>query len=210
MAPVQSNFMTGPAASEALGSWRPSTPGQGAQWLAGLTVPWWIAGGWALDLFAGRQGRPHQDLDVGIRRRDVLAVTECLADWQFFEVKDRVLTHLPRGKSPRPEVHSLWCKRAESIQWEWELMLDQSRDDHWVFRREPSIERPLTEALGRCDVGIFYLAPEIQLLYKARATRTVDQADFDRVLALLSSDPRRWLKRSLARIDPTHPWLSAL
>ncbi len=45
-------------------------------WFASLTVPWWIAGGWALDLFAGDQSRPHKDLDVGILRNDALHVLD--------------------------------------------------------------------------------------------------------------------------------------
>jgi hypothetical protein len=42
--------------------------------LAGIDSPWWIAGGWALDLFIGDQTRAHEDLDVGILRRDVIDV----------------------------------------------------------------------------------------------------------------------------------------
>ena len=29
---------------------------------------WWVAGGWALDLFLGRMTRPHHDVDVAILR----------------------------------------------------------------------------------------------------------------------------------------------
>jgi hypothetical protein len=40
-------------------AWRKSTPNEVVEWLAALTVPWWIAGGWALDLFVGQVTRPH-------------------------------------------------------------------------------------------------------------------------------------------------------
>lgn len=36
-----------------------------------------------------------------------------------------------------------------------------------------------------------YLAPEIQLLYKARSIRAQDQADFDRVVPQINHDERR-------------------
>jgi len=60
-------------------------------------------------------------------------------------------------------------------------MLDESEDDRWVFRRHPAIQRPLSLAVRRDSNGIPFLAPEIQLLYKARPVRAEDQADFDRV-----------------------------
>ena len=38
--------------------------------LAPVDAPWWIAGGQAIDLWLGRQTRPHLDLDVQVLRRD--------------------------------------------------------------------------------------------------------------------------------------------
>ena len=34
--------------------WEPLTPQQAAERLRGLGAPWWIAGGWALDLLSER------------------------------------------------------------------------------------------------------------------------------------------------------------
>jgi hypothetical protein len=61
-----------------LGTWRAVHPAEGAGWLSALTVPWWIAGGWALDLFLSVQIRAHEDLDIGVLRRDVLKVLAAL------------------------------------------------------------------------------------------------------------------------------------
>jgi hypothetical protein len=36
----------------------------------GFNAPWGIAGGWALDLFVGRESRAHADIDVALLRRD--------------------------------------------------------------------------------------------------------------------------------------------
>jgi hypothetical protein len=38
------------------------TPSEVAQRLAGITAPWCVAAGWALDLFRGRQTREHGDI----------------------------------------------------------------------------------------------------------------------------------------------------
>ena len=38
--------------------------------LSGLTVPWWITGGWAVDLAAGHVTRDHADVNVMMLERD--------------------------------------------------------------------------------------------------------------------------------------------
>jgi hypothetical protein len=38
--------------------------------LSDLTVPWWVAGGWAIDLAIGQVTRPHDDVDVVLLERD--------------------------------------------------------------------------------------------------------------------------------------------
>jgi hypothetical protein len=178
--------------------------------LSALRAPWWVAGGWALDLYLGKVTRAHKDLDIGIFRKDAAVVLAALPGWEFVEAKDGVHTQLIDGNSLRPGVNSLWCKRASATQWELELMLDESDGEFWVFRRDPRITYPLSSAIGRNPEGIGFLAPEIQLLYKARTTRAQDQADFDHVVPHLDRDARTWLRDSLMSIDPEHVWISML
>ena len=40
-----------------LDDWAPWTPKEVAERLKDVTVPWYVAGGWAIDLFLGRQTR---------------------------------------------------------------------------------------------------------------------------------------------------------
>ena len=89
-------------------------------------------------------------------------------------------------------------------------MLDRADGDVWIFRRDGRITYPLSSAIRRNREGIAYLAPEIQLLYKARATRPEDQADFDHVVPHLTRDSQTWLRESLLRIDPEHVWIPKL
>lgn len=178
--------------------------------LSALRAPWWVAGGWALDLFLGKVTRAHQDLDVGIFRSDTAGVVASLSGWEFFEAKDGVLSALALDAPPRAGVNSLWGKRANTAQWELEFMLDESDIESWVFRRDVRITRPLSRAIRRDPEGIAYLAPEIQLLYKARATRPKDQADFDQVVPHLAREPRIWLRESLMSVEPEHAWISIL
>jgi hypothetical protein len=92
--------------------WRMTLPAVAASWLSFLDVRWWIAGGWALDLFIGAQTRPHADLDIGILRRDVGEVLRHLSSWEFFEAQEGVLTRLRAAQDLRPDVHSLWSRPA--------------------------------------------------------------------------------------------------
>lgn len=56
--------------------WEPLSVEEVVDLMSGLQVPWWIAGGWAIDLFLGRQTRAHGDTDVLIRRDDQLRSPE--------------------------------------------------------------------------------------------------------------------------------------
>ena len=191
-------------------SWGVLTPHDAADLLSAARLPWWIAGGWALDLFLGKVTRAHGDLDIGIFRKDAAIVLAALRGWEFFEARDGALTQLVEDDVPRAEVNSLWCKRANGAHWEFELMLDGCDGEFWVFRRDARIRRPLSSAIRRTPGGIAYLAPEIQLLYKARATRARDQADFDQVVSHLNQDARAWLRESLKSVEPEHAWIPLL
>jgi hypothetical protein len=191
-------------------SWHRLTPHEAVRLLSALRAPWWVAGGWALDLYLGKVTRAHKDLDIGVFRKDVAIVLAALPGWEFFEAKDGAFTPLVEGHVPRAEVNSLWCKRVNAVQWGLELLLDESDGEFWVFRRDARITYPLSSAIRRNPEGIAYLTPEIQLLYKARATRAQDQADCDHVVPHLDRDARTWLRESLMLMDPEHAWISLL
>jgi hypothetical protein len=54
--------------------------------------------------------------------------------------------------------------------------------------------------------GVPVIAPEIALLFKAKAPRFKDQRDFDRVLPHLDRAARSWLASALEQAHPDHPW----
>jgi hypothetical protein len=188
----------------------PTHPTEALVWLNGVGAPWWIAGGWALDLYAGTQTRPHADLDVGMLRRDAPAVLAALSDWEFFEVQGGVHSTLARGQAPRAAVNCLWGRPVGDSSWALELMLDDSSGDDWVYRRDPQIRRSLDSVIRWSAEHIPYLAPEIQLLYKSKAPREKDQADFERVAPRLDAAARGWLRDALKKQNPLHPWVPAL
>jgi hypothetical protein len=193
-----------------LGPWRDIRPKEAADLLTSIHVPWWVAGGWALDLFLGNASRRHSDLDVGVLRRDLREVLRALSSWEVFEAKSGVLTPLAMGQMPQSDVHSLWCRPTRTDLWTLELMLDEADGDMWLFRRRPAVRRALCAVIRRDSEDLPYLAPEVQLLYKAQRPRKRDHADFNRTSPLLDPVAREWLLDALARIDPAHEWIPAL
>lgn len=199
-----------PNDASALGAWQQTRPGDAQRWLASAGVPWWIAGGWAIDLFLGRATRLHGDLDVGILRRDVPAVLRVLSSWEIFTARDGRLTPLGAGHLPPADVHGLWCRPAGAVLWALELLLEEAADDDWVFRRERAVRRPLATVMRRTPDGLAYLAPEIQLLYKAKHSRARDHDDYQHAHPLLDAPARQWLHDALTLVDAAHPWIPTL
>ena len=79
------------------GLWQPWQPEEVARFFSTLTVPWWIAGGWALDLFLGVQTRAHEDIDVLFLRRDQHEIRARLQGWdvQAFQNRKEVSSMQP-------------------------------------------------------------------------------------------------------------------
>lgn len=193
-------------------NWDPLSPEQVCELLAGLVVPWWIAGGWAIDLFVGRQTRPHADIDVLVRRGDQLEVQAYLAGWDLHKTKQPGLKPWLKAEYLKPGINDVWCRRTPQSPWSLQLMLLDTRGDAWVYRRDPAISGSLDSLGKRTASGIPYLSPEIQLLYKAKAEiLDKDKADFEATVPLMSQQARSWLLRCLERRFPDgHEWITCL
>nr|WP_223184396.1 amino acid transporter [Streptomyces sp. CBMA152] len=179
----------------------------------GADFPWWIAGGYAIELAAEREIRPHGDIDVLVLRRDQERVRARMADWDLYVADPpgagRLRPWQP-GEFLELPLNGLWCRRSPAAPWSLELLLDESDADQWVSRRDARVRLPLDRVGQVSAEGIPYLAPEVQLFYKAKATREKDQADFEAVLPRLGSAQRAWLLEALDLCEPRHPWRKRL
>src|SRR5207249_11802319 len=133
-----------------------------------LEGPWFVAGGWAIDLFLGRETRHHDDIEVAIFRSDQQAVRQYLNGWEFSKVvagKREPWQGDERLALPVHEIHA----RGPRDPGEIEILLNESDGTLWRFRRDLRVTRSLSEIGGKSNDGIPYLAPEVMLLYKAKA-----------------------------------------
>lgn len=198
-----------------LGPWHPLQPSEVAElWNQQRERnPWWIAGGYAIELFVGHKLRDHGDIDVLLLRRDQDVVHEILAGWDV-QAADPPgqLRPWPAGEVLPQHVHDIWCRESPSGPWRLQIMLDNTDGNHWFSRRDPRVRRPVAELARETSEGWPYLAPEIQLFYKAKPTNQLpkDEIDFSAALPLLDTTQRTWLDTALNLTLPNHHWRTAL
>lgn len=178
--------------------------------LVGYDRPWFIAGGWAIDLYLHRVTRPHGDVDVGILRVDQEGLRRSMNGWQFQKVQNRKLQKWKEEEWLEAPVHEVHARRPFGDPEQIEFLLNESSGDVWVFRRNHAITRPLREICLHTPSGTPFLAPEVVLLYKAKNTTATDELDFRNVRASLREEARDWLRDALEVCHPGHPWTAVL
>ena len=185
------------------------TPEEAHDLLDGLPVPWWVAGGWAIEAFTG-VAREHEDIDLSLLRRDLPAVRHHLeGDWHLWARSDRGLTHLPPGREMPEHAEQVWVREHALAPWRGEFLLNADVDGRWQFKRDPSVVIAIEEATWERG-GIRYLRPELVLAHKVATSRPKDDADLTAALPLLGATERAWLAGFVARHAPAHPWRERL
>jgi len=191
--------------------WRPLSVDRVRELFTGIDAPWWIAGGVALDLFIGHETRAHNDIDVAILRRDQQKFRERLASWDVQIAHEGELIPWRRGERiEKSEHHEAWARSDPSGPWELELLLEEADGERWRYRREAALGLAVRDLGLRHDSGVEFIRPEVQLLYKSKGARAVDETDLLYVLPHLSPAQRSWLVAGLWTTDPKHRWLERL
>jgi hypothetical protein len=187
-------------------SWRPE---QVAERLDGAGAPWCIAAGWALDLFCGRQSRPHGDLEIAVPAAGFAEIRDRFPGYVFDAVgAGRVWASA--GAEALGATHQTWLRDPATGRFLFDVFREPHEGGTWICRRDESLRLPYDTIIERTADGIPYLVPELVLLFKAKAPRPKDQTDFDGILPLLSQTRREVLTGWLKRMHPGHPWLAEL
>jgi aminoglycoside-2''-adenylyltransferase len=188
-------------------AWRPE---EVARWLAGVRAPWYVAGGWAIDLFSGKEHREHEDLEIAIPQSSFNEIVAALPDLDFFVVGDGLAWPLNQAGEVFSAHHQTWARDRSNGRWRLDVFREPAEGDIWVSRRDGRIRLPYSHLIGRTPNGIPYGRPEVILHFKAKAPRPKDEDDFATVLPLLDSRARTWLRDALSLFDPDHHWITAL
>lgn len=188
--------------------WDPLPVAEAVALFAPAPFRWWLSGGHALEAHLGRSWRHHDDTDIGLARADAPHLVELLDGWDIRVAAGGVLAPWD-GQPPSPQrsENNLWCRPDRSGPWVLDLTLGDGDDDHWTYRRDPSVRRPWSDVVLATVDGLPYLAPELQLLFKSNDTRPKDDIDAGTVIPDLSPERRSWLADHL---PADHRWQTTI
>lgn len=181
-----------------------------AQRLRGISAPWCVVGGWALDLWHGRQTREHDDLEFTILPGDLPHFRRALNGLELFSASDGIIERFPDDADLSPTVWQLWCWDRDEQCWRADMMIERGTSTTWVYKRDPAITCPRTEITQTTETSIPYLSPVAVLLFKAKYRRQKDDFDFDAALPKLTAAERIQLRSWLERQHPGHAWIGVL
>ena len=137
-----------------LDAWRPWTPAEVADRLAGVGVPWCVVGGWSIDLFLGEETREHEDLEIATHREHLRAIRDALPDMVFHAVGDGQVCRLAPDEEPPLESHQNWVLDVGAQLWRVDVMLEPGDPQTWVYRRDERLQAPRAFMERRTDDGI--------------------------------------------------------
>ena len=188
-------------------AWRPE---EAAARLAEVAVPWYVAAGWAIDLFLGKQRREHEDLELGVPAAQFDEVATALGELDFHVVTRGRVEPLADAGELMESAHQTWGLDRSANVWRVDLFREPSACGEWVSRRDSSIHLPYAELIEHTADGIPYARPEVVLLFKAKDARPKDESDLAAVLPHLSGERRALLAEWISLVHPGHFWLPDL
>lgn len=177
-----------------LAKWDAWRPEQVKRLLARVEAPWYVAAGWAIDLFLGAERREHEDLEIAVPSDRFGEVVAALAGFELFVVGHRLATPLAQAGDLLDTYHQTWVLERATGVWRLDVFREPSDRDTWICRRDETIRLPYDQLIERTGDGIPYGRPEVILLFKAKhAHRSKDKGDLAAVLPRLEPERRRWL-----------------
>jgi RimJ/RimL family protein N-acetyltransferase len=193
------------------GPWDPFSVGELRALLRDFEGTWWIVGGHAIEAFTG-VARPHEDLDVAIIRRDLDALRSVVPPrYQLWAAGSGLLRPLDdEFPDLHPETRQVWLREHALAPWKVDLIVHDERDGGWVWNHDRSLAFPIDTSTWVDADGVRWARPEFVLAFKAKRLRSKNDADFLAAWPRLDDRRRTWLRATVERMYPGHPWLDAM
>jgi lincosamide nucleotidyltransferase A/C/D/E len=137
-------------------------------------VDWWIDGGWGVDALLGEETRPHDDLDLVVRREDL----------------DRLIALLPEFRRAADDwwPARLVLRDPSGRQVDLHPLTFDARGDGWQELPDGRRDRYAAAGLqGRGRVGtrrVRCITPDLQLRHHEYSSGSPDDVDWDDVRVL--------------------------
>lgn len=188
------------------GGWDPLSPATIAEFMEGFNRPWWIIGGWSIEVFTGVP-RAHEDMDISILSSDAPAFREFLGErWTPWNVDDSWFRPFDgRFTQVRPDSQ-VWVRRNAQSPWVLDVPFTPDTSGRWTNKRHLAHTEDLEDVTWIAPDGLRYARPEVTLMFKAAQSREKDRCDAEACLPLLDEVARAWLRDAVARFKPDHAW----
>lgn len=110
--------------------------------MTGFDRTWFFVGGWAIDLFVGKETRVHQDLEFAVFRKDQIYLKDYLEGWEFKKVIKGEFHSWENEflELPIHEIHASKVLNGDNI----EILLNETKENDWTFRRDLRISYPIS------------------------------------------------------------------
>ncbi len=199
-----------------------------------LSCPWYLCGGYGLDVFMKRKTRKHKDIDITV---DFMYADTVI---QYMKTKGYTIW-APVGKGKLTEINdakendlyfdNIWCLKGnlsrikvlkdeepffyvelddvEQLKLDFVEVMFNFIENDFVYLKNNKIKLKKEKSYFESD-GMQVLSPEITLLYKSRAANNLTyKNDFINCYPQLSSEARDWLMKSMKDEYATgHSWFA--
>jgi hypothetical protein len=171
--------------------------------------PWFVAGGWTIDIFVNEITRNHKDMDICIFREDTEYALKYFENWDINvaipgEHRLEKVIHLNDTDLPRYCLHLF--REQEFI----ELLLTDRDEDQVIFRKNKQIKMNISDFYKKTG-GIPYVNPAWQLLFKSLNSREEDEHDFRIYLNRVEDTTSKlWLLQYMIQINGNERWIKEL
>jgi len=105
----------------------------------------------------------------------------------------------------RPDSQ-VWVRRDAQSRWVLDVPFTPDTGGRWTNKRHLDHTEDLDDVTWVTPDGLRYARPEVTLMFKAAQAREKDRRDAEVTLPLLDDQARGWLSRTVAQMDPAHPW----
>lgn len=171
--------------------------------------PWFISGGWVVDIALGRVTREHDDLDICIYREDAKEALQYFEDWEIKVAvpgENRLVDYEQFSDLSLPRYCLHLFREKDFI----EILLTEREGDEVLFRKNKNISMRINDfSLKDCD-GRPFVNPVWQLLFKSLNPRDKDNEDFINYLPIINDQQKLWLTSGIRILKPDSEWLTEL
>jgi hypothetical protein len=123
---------------EAWESWHPR---DFAARIEGVEFPWFVAGGWAIDLFLATRTRDHEDLEIAVPSSIFETLPPRFPDFDFWIPQGEHHLAMMSPETLAAESHQTWAYERAAQVWRFDVFREPHDGDTWICRRDSSIRR---------------------------------------------------------------------